>query len=172
MEMELSDEDGFSNDDSVDSFYSIDLNKNDVEEYDNSMEIDEESLAKEDFESLNADIYPITNITAIPATERIPSSKPLTLSRNSQYLQKSLLMKTEEDLQFEESQLKFLNHDNIMSTVLCNCCPKNCLVSIFPGSVNENYSEAYELIKACRMELMGLNEEQRMDEIRNIINGL
>ena len=52
MEMELSDEDGFSNDDSVDSFYSIDLNENDVEEYDNSMEIDEESLAKEDFESL------------------------------------------------------------------------------------------------------------------------
>jgi hypothetical protein len=85
--------------------------------------------------------------------------------------QNKLSIKSVSDLDFEESQTSFLKHESIMSVVLYECCKKQCLAKISPNSVYGDYSTTYELIKACRLELIGLNEEQRMDEIRKLITG-
>jgi len=85
--------------------------------------------------------------------------------------QKKISLKTDADLKFESSQSLFIGHESIMTVVLKQCCSKNCLLSISPNRSNGDYSETYELVKACRLELMGLNEVQRMDEVRRIING-
>ena len=78
---------------------------------------------------------------------------------------KKLKVKTQEDIDFENSQLLLINHDSIMKAALSPCCPRCCLVSISTHRDQGNYTETYELIKACRTELMGLNKDQRTDEI-------
>jgi hypothetical protein len=59
-----------------------------------------------------------------------------------------------------------------MRAVMKDCCAKKCLTSISLNKSNGNFSEAFELIKCCRLDLMGLNDEERTDEIRKKMNGL
>ena len=82
--------------------------------------------------------------------------------------QNKLSIKSVSDLYFDTS---FLKHESIISVVLYECCKKQCLAKRSPNDVYGDYFTTYELIKACRLELIGLNEEQRMDEIRKLITG-
>ena len=84
---------------------------------------------------------------------------------------KIIITKNQDDLNFEASQLKLLTHESIMRATLFECCSKNCLASISKDRENGNFKETYQLIKACRLELIGLDKKQRMDEIRNLLNG-
>ena len=86
--------------------------------------------------------------------------------------QKVLSTKTQEDIKFEKSQLLLLSNASIMKATLSPCCSKSCLVSVSTHKDHGNYTETYELIKACRLELIGLNKEQRTDKIRDILRGV
>lgn len=87
-------------------------------------------------------------------------------------INKILHLKTNDDIKFEDSQRALLSHEIIMIAVFSQCCAKKCLEQISPNRQFGNYTETYELIKCCRYELMGMNEEHRMDEMRKIIYGL
>lgn len=169
----------YSNESGVLSDYS-DYEESDYEseELIDSMEFDSE--LEEEIDYLVEEDHQQTKMNVSDTKNSIYSDKISTDVIKGDYIssfpdtenKKKLKVKTQEDIDFEKSQLLLINHDSIMKAALSPCCPRRCLVSISTHRDQGNYTETYELIKACRTELMGLNKDQRTDEIRNILRGI
>jgi hypothetical protein len=160
---------GFS--DSDDSPFSSDSDQFEK----GSEELEEES--EEDMD-IDENIMQATNLSTIFNDKSINYNNKMNsninvASNHQLFCQPSKMISTKnnDDLKFEASHLKLLSHESIMKATLSKCCSKQCLASISKNREIGNFKETYQLIKACRLELMGLDKKQRTDEIRNLLKG-
>lgn len=82
-----------------------------------------------------------------------------------------LSLKSKLDQTFEQKQNDSLSNENILHVATYNCCYENCIRKISCRSDCGDYSEICSLVKGCREELLGLQDNKKYDIIRNIIAG-
>lgn len=104
------------------------------------------------FQDYNQSISSITEEGEIPP-KRVPIS-----------------LKTKADINFEHEQSELCTHDNIMKVILSNCCKDKCFSNISRKELVGDFSEAFNLVKSCRSELLGLVGDERNDVLRSIIS--